>query len=257
MTTWERFVYRMKPAIVASFLKFISRIKRRELILGAHSFWIDPVSNFGVRLTSCGEYEPPMTQAICSRLKSGSTFVDIGSNEGYFSVLAASIVGPEGHIYAVEPQERLWPVILRNFAANRLFNYTLIPFALGKESITSEISLFPSTNSGASSLVPPVSYKSVGRQKCEIMTLDEMVDSYSIEVIDLAKIDVEGFEHDVVQGAQKALEKGVIRNVIMETHPSQLAQQGITVEEIEAIMREKGYDAQPLEEHSTIWSRVK
>jgi len=105
---------RLRPLELAECLKKALRIRRYEIEEEGLRVWIDPVSNVGSRLLAEGTYEKKLTEALPHLLGPNLTFYDVGANEGWFSLVAARIVGPSGRVIAVEPQERLWPVILHN-----------------------------------------------------------------------------------------------------------------------------------------------
>jgi hypothetical protein len=67
------------------------------------TFFINPVSNFGAAILN-GEYEPEMKRILNRYLPDGGTFIDLGANEGYFSVLASRMVGSKGRVVAILPQ---------------------------------------------------------------------------------------------------------------------------------------------------------
>lgn len=62
-------------------------------------------SAVGSEIYRTRKYEPHVTSAIITRLKSGTGFLDIGSNIGYFSLLAASLVGLDGKVFSFEPSQ--------------------------------------------------------------------------------------------------------------------------------------------------------
>lgn len=107
-------VLRARPAPVAVFLKKLLRVNRHVLKVDKGEFYIDPISKFGMILLQQGEYEPHMTETLERILKPSGVFVDIGANEGYFSVLAGRIVGSTGRIIAVEPQARAALILAEN-----------------------------------------------------------------------------------------------------------------------------------------------
>src|SRR4051795_13108866 len=94
---------RIRPALLASYLKRLLRIKRVVVRTGAGAFFVDPISHLGAQLIDTGEYEPDMMATLEKHLSAGGVFVDVGANEGYFSVEAGRIVGPSGRVVAVEP----------------------------------------------------------------------------------------------------------------------------------------------------------
>ncbi len=70
------------------------------------------------RLLLSGEWEPAETQLILRLARPGMTFVDVGANFGYFTVLAAAGVGEEGRVYAFEPEARNLEILDRNLQVN-------------------------------------------------------------------------------------------------------------------------------------------
>lgn len=76
---------------------------------------------------SLGIYELHVQYAILNTLTNGDVFYDVGAHFGFLSLLAAKIVGPEGHVYAFEPLPENAKRVLQLMAANNISNYTLIP----------------------------------------------------------------------------------------------------------------------------------
>ncbi|HWF37652.1 MAG TPA: FkbM family methyltransferase [Candidatus Acidoferrales bacterium] len=70
------------------------------------------------RLLLSGEWEPAETQLILRLVRPGMTFVDVGANFGYFTLLAAAGVGEEGRVYAFEPDARNLEILDRNLQVN-------------------------------------------------------------------------------------------------------------------------------------------
>ena len=109
---------RVRPAPLAVVLKKILGTGRTVVSTPSGKFWIDPVSLLGMALSRRGEHEPAMRETIERWLPLGGVFVDLGANEGYFSVLGALRCGANGRVLAIEPQQRLLPVITRNAELN-------------------------------------------------------------------------------------------------------------------------------------------
>ena len=70
------------------------------------------------RLLLSGEWEPAETQLMLRLVRPGMTFVDVGANFGYFTLLAAAGVGDAGHVYAFEPEARNLEILDRNLQLN-------------------------------------------------------------------------------------------------------------------------------------------
>jgi len=68
-----------------------------------------------------------MVLVVKSCLPPGGIFIDLGANEGYFSVIGSKLVGMAGRVLAFEPQSRLQPVINRNSTLNSCDNVEVLP----------------------------------------------------------------------------------------------------------------------------------
>ena len=224
---------------LAELLKRLLGIGHEEFEVGGRTWYLDPASDFGSRLLAEQSYEGDATEVLLSLLRPGDVFLDIGANEGWYSVRAAEKVGETGKVIPIEPQARLWPVILRNFQLNRLHNYRLIPYAVGCSEGFIEISVYPSVNTGASSLVSQARTRAMRRQKAGILPLTRIAQICGISGARLAKIDVEGFELEVLKSAGDLL--GRIEHLYVELHPPQLQALGQSTEEVERLLENKGY----------------
>lgn len=201
--------------------------------------WVDPASNFGSRLIAEGSYEPELTQVCRILLRDGDTFFDVGSNEGWFSMVACQSVGPTGRVFTVEPQERLWPVILENASLNHFANLMLLPFGVAQMEGVVSMNLYPSLNSGSSN------FGSGKRrfdkiQRVTVMPLEKLIDQSGAARIDLMKIDIEGFELEALRSAGRHL-GSTIRRLVVEIHPPLLKARGETEEQVRDLLAERGY----------------
>jgi len=234
-----RWLTRIRPMELAELLKKLLGIGYGEFEVGGRTWYLDPASDFGSRLLAEKSYEADATEALLSLLRPGDVFLDIGANEGWYSVRAAERVGEAGQVIPIEPQARLWPVIIRNFQLNRLHNYRLVPYAVGASEGFLEIHVYPSINSGASSLVSQARTRAMPRQKAGILPLARIAQLHGISRARLAKIDVEGFELEVLKSAGDLL--GRIENIYVELHPEQLRALGQSPADVERLLEEKGY----------------
>lgn len=240
MTTFERFVSELRPAVCASLVATVFGLSRRRFVstdLG--TFFINPISAFGSTVLQ-GEYEPHMRMVLSRYLSPGGVFIDVGSNEGYFCVLASKLVGPKGTVIAVEPQSRLQHVIQANLEANECFNVRLIRCVVSDKSGTMRLSLAPDTNTGASSLFRPTRYP-LPTENVRSFSLVDLLDRLGIERCDLMKVDIEGAEYDVFMASSELLRNGIVSNIALEFHPHILSSQGLSAERLHKHMIENGY----------------
>ena len=194
-------------------------IGRQRLVLDVTEFTAGPLY-FGGAV-----YEPATTQHFVQTLGPGRVVVDIGANHGYFTLLAASLVGDTGHVVAFEPNPRVFDQLETHVRLNGLEScVSLQSCALGDRVgvVPLYVSQVPS-NSGLSSLNPNPDLldtgglSRTGTVTVPLDTFDRFFASSCLASVDLVKIDVEGAERDVVAGMANALGRRAVRSLIVET----------------------------------------
>jgi FkbM family methyltransferase len=149
-----------------------------------------------------GHYEEHLRPVLSDLLSKGDTFIDVGANVGLYSLLASRIVGAHGSVHAFEPNSENCRLILLSLRHNAMNNVTLWPVALGAES---GHSLFTTALGSNGSLVADVEDRLL-HSTAVVVPVVRLDDTIS-EKIDVMKIDVEGAESIVVQGARRLIEK--------------------------------------------------
>ena len=175
----------------------------------------------------CGSFEPNEFNFLDRLLKPGMVFVDVGANDGYYTLFAARLVGSAGRVVSVEPSSRERGHLERNLARNDLGNVTVVPSALGAATGVADLRVAHGAHTGHNTLgsfahddVVPVSVERV-----PLETLDTMVTRIGLPGIDVIKIDVEGGETNVIVGARKVLSS--MRPILMmEVNDGALRAQG-------------------------------
>lgn len=163
-----------------------------------------------------GEWEHGVTTFLLDLIKPGMTVVDVGANIGYFTLLAASLVGEKGTVYAFEPSPANFKLLQKNLIANwftdrvRWFSFALLDQAGQKDlraagSIPGASSLFMTEAAGA-----PVHLD----ETITVMTkaLDEIVQ----DPVDVIKIDAEGSEPYILEGMKATLARSPGVQLVME-----------------------------------------
>lgn len=253
----------LRPVELRLLARFIFRIRRKEFRLpDQRMYWIDPVSDLGLQLLKNKAYEPEMTRVIEELLVAGDTFVDLGSNEGYFAILAGKKCGEAGKVIAIEPQERLWGIIRKNCMLNELKNVELLPYGIGSRKEKRTLHLYPSTNSGASSFSENFNFRIAagwlrkffyGSQEVDMLCLDDLR-SYFPDHVRLLKIDIEGYELEALKGAVSILKERVFKNILIEVHPEALAGLRQHESEIDAWLISFGYVKQVIAGNLNLFS---
>ncbi|MDI6871051.1 MAG: hypothetical protein QME79_06790 [Bacillota bacterium] len=76
--------------------------------------------SIGFDLITAGEIEPALTRFLQRTVRPGQTAVDVGANLGYHTILLGTLVGPQGRVFAYEPNPHLLPFLRANVASNYL-----------------------------------------------------------------------------------------------------------------------------------------
>jgi len=182
-----------------------------------------------------GNFEPDKHRALDFFLKKGDAYIDIGANKGDFAIHAALKVSDKGKVLAFEPEPQNCAWIRKSIKKSGMNNITLVEGAIGAEE--GLLNLFIGERSGWHSLVTSDDNIKKDSMPVKVYQLDKYLENNPIENLKAIKIDVEGFEKEVLIGAQKTL-SGINDLVIfIDIHPSH----GVIHEEIYNILHENGF----------------
>jgi FkbM family methyltransferase len=163
-----------------------------------------------------GDYDKKLTWLCRKLVRPGDITFDIGANLGLVTLMLAKCVGPNGQVHAFEPNPILQDLIQRSLDKNCADNVVLHRVALGSKDEELTLSV-PSHNSGQGSL----KYRSNSDNsiyQCSVKRLSDIVKYWHVKRIRLVKIDVEGFEADVLQGGDDVLRDLRPDAIILETN---------------------------------------
>ena len=207
---------------------------------------VHPGRDIGRSLHTTGVFDLAVSEVVARLLPAGGTMVDAGANVGYVSVLAASVAGPRGRVLAFEPHPELVDVLRQNAAVadaeGHCATIDVRASALGDRAGLATL-LLPddfAANDGLARIVDehdarivdghevhapgaPVTALATGGAVSRHIpvaqtTLDDVLGEAAV---DLLKIDVEGFEAQVLAGARRALAERRIRHIVFEEHDPQ------------------------------------
>jgi FkbM family methyltransferase len=159
-------------------------------------------------------HEPLATKLLMGILKPGMNAVDIGGNIGYYAMLEARLVGPQGKVIAIEPMPDNSEQLCNNVKNNGYENIDIHKMAIGDQDGSAVMYISPRSN--WHSLHPPPTAK--GEMKVPVSTLDSLVMPYNLPSVDLVRMDLEGYEIVVIEGMKRTLEKYCPR-LLVEIHP--------------------------------------
>jgi len=190
--------------------------------LDGYSIWAYPDdSEIGAEIVAKGQYEPHVTAALRERLGEGDTFVDVGANIGWFTLLGASIVGPAGRVLAIEPNPSNLVCLSNSVIGNDFTWVDVLPYAVGSEMATLRLLAGRGSNAYFDVEVPCVHDGWRDGSMVPVRTLDDLL--VGLDRVDVLKVDVEGAEGRLLDGAAHVL--GVLRpSLLCELSPESLVE---------------------------------
>ena len=144
---------------IIRFLGISDKVFQKKL-LGNIVMNLKPEEHIQQQLFWYGEYEKPLGTVLKNLLRDDTTFIDIGANIGYFSLLVAKSA-PNGRIVAFEPVSYLFEALQKNIALNYIRNIQPVKTAIGEKEEDRLIYLSARDNDGMSSLHKPENYSGI------------------------------------------------------------------------------------------------
>ena len=195
--------------------------------LGGYSFKCDLRDAICREVCFTGGYEPQETALARGILRPGMCFLDVGANWGYFTLLAAHLVGTGGRVISLELDPRLFSILLESLIRNEVDQATALPLAAADS--RGVLLLAGYRESGGNFGVSRVIANQPLEDACfQVLSdsLDSVLDEQGIDSVDLMKMDIEGAEALAVKGMSKSLAKKKIKHLLLELHPQQLLDLG-------------------------------
>ena len=181
---------------------------------------IDPWEWGQIEILKDGCIEPETLRLFERILRPGDTYYDVGAHIGFHVLVARHLTGPTGRLVAIEPQPYNCAKILRNSALNEFQNITVIVGAAGD--FSGEVVLHEQGIRDKSRL--SIAAKAVNDLDPEFVVpmiqVGQLMDKRGDQHIRLIKIDVEGYEPNVVKGVACRLPD--IENIVLEILPESM-----------------------------------
>jgi FkbM family methyltransferase len=165
----------------------------------------------------------PSSEAVC---------IDIGANIGSTSLIWAEKIDG-GKIFALEPHPMTYRLLKKNIKINNAAN-KIFPRQLAVGRYNGDMVLFISDE--GTMAMKPANYKWAGRKiTVPSMTLDSFIKFEKIDMVDILKVDIEGYEAEALEGAGKTLEKTKL--VVLEYHSEELRKRCLE------ILKQNGFES--------------
>jgi FkbM family methyltransferase len=165
-----------------------------------------PISHAHAGALASGNLESSVQEALVRHLGPGDVVYDIGANLGFFSLVAARLVGPEGRVYAFEPAPENAEAIRRNAELNLVDNIVVVERAVSSRRGSARLQIVD--DQSWSRLEQFGRHPDTERVlEVETVTIDELVRSGELAPAALVKIDVEGAEAAVLEGMRATIDE--------------------------------------------------
>jgi FkbM family methyltransferase len=209
--------------------------------VGGHRFVCDLRDLIAREVCFTGQYEPQETALVRALLGPGDTFVDVGANWGYFTLLGAARVGPAGRVVGLEPEPRLFELLAANVRANQLDQVTVLPVAASDG--PGEVQFTGFDAAGGNWGLSKMGGSGANGFTARTVTVDAQLDDLGVGRVDLLKMDIEGAEDLALAGMTAGLAAGRYERILLELHPALLAARGRPAEAVVRSLSDAGYRA--------------
>lgn len=188
-----------------------------------------------------GCYEPNEFAFLDEILQPGMSFVDVGANEGLYTVFAAAKVGMGGRVLALEPSRREYARLTDNVRLNELRNVKALRIAASDFNGKARLRVAGYEHEGHNTLGELGQEVEFSREEeVQARRLDDVLAEEGVEKVDVVKIDVEGAEEAVIRGMAETLARHRPM-MLMEVFDRALRAQGSSAKSLIDLLRSRGY----------------
>ena len=184
-------------------------------------------------------WEPALSEFLRSSLKPKMTFVDVGANVGYFSILAHQVMGPGGRVVAIEPQPGTIDLLRANLWRHGYLDTYVLPVAAYSHFGHLEL-IVNEENRGGSVMAR----ENVGTTLIACAPLDDLLGGRRVDII---KIDAEGCDHLVVEGASRTIARNPGLVIVVEFWPRLDTIRDRSPADVIDVYRQAGYNLHRIE----------
>lgn len=235
--------------------KIITRIKKKRIrtfyeIENGVKMYLDIANPHTWDLIQGKDPEKKIKEVFLKNINSGDTVIDVGAHIGEFSLIAAKKIGNKGSVIALEPLAENVEWLKNNLLLNNCQNCLVFPVAVGQKS--GSMLLYKKNINATMGLLEPVLNleKLVPSSEVKVMTIDEILDINKIEKVNMLKIDVEGYEYEVLLGCKESFKQKKIKKILCEIHLDYLKKKQITQNIIYSLFRDNGFVVNEIEKDS-------
>lgn len=199
-------------------------------------------------------YEPILTKFVLEKISYGPTdlIIDVGANLGWYSINISKFY-PNNKIFAFEPDDINFAILNENIKLNNSSNITAINKAVAQKNDKLTLYKYPEKNLGRHSLLQDNTLKQQ-QIVVDTVSIDEFITKNHLidHKIKLIKIDVEGYEYQVLLGCIKSLPK--IEYILHEFSPKIMQQHNISPEQLIKLLLDNNFEPFTFTQQGTLQS---
>jgi FkbM family methyltransferase len=259
-----------RPSLVRRVWRFLaSPLKRKYITMGLRARKFFPGMPIPLRLPSgawwlaqkgaldhelmYNGFEETEMRFVGRLLRPGMTVLDIGAHHGLYTLLAAKRVGRRGRVIAFEPSPRERLRLAKHLRLNRCRNVDVESCAVGKETGEADLFLVDGFCDWGNSLQPPAVAEPTRRVSVPVRRLDDVLPELSVDRVDFIKLDAEGGELAVLQGASRLLQTVPRPAILAEVEDLRTRPWGYHAREIMQLLARWNYRWFALSEVGTLY----
>ena len=201
----------------------------------------DPTDPHLIDMIDGKDPEQNVKNIFLENISSGDVVIDVGANIGDYTLIACKKIGNSGKVLAFEPLPETFSILKRNIQLNKITHCQPFQKAVGEK--PGIVNLYKTNASGTMAHLDSFlnGKELIKKHETEVITIDAMLRSYDIENVNMIKIDVEGFEHEVLLGCLNSFKKKKIQKILCEIHFKYLESKGKSDETVYGLLREHGF----------------
>ena len=195
---------------------------KRPLVVDGHKMFLSDrhAPSFGFVSSMVNDrYEVEIRDLLHGLIRPGMTVFDVGAHVGYYTLMAARLVGPSGRVYAFEAEPENYAILKKNVELNGYKNVTCIPKAVSNQSGLLTLYVSSQGNDRNTIINDPRAISLGTKREVPAITLDEFAASIGWSQVDVIKMDVEGAEPMALAGMSRLLDRSQNLHLVMEFAP--------------------------------------
>ena len=224
---------------------------RARTLLDGVEITVDPGEVVGRSLLFGLPFEAGELRVFSTLLSPGNVFLDVGANCGMYSIIANNRLGPGGRIFAFEPNPTVRELLTANLRKrDQGPAITILSTAIGNS--VGEVTFSCSDDSAYSGLGHTGRSEVAATIRVASSTLDHFVREQALPRVDVMKVDVEGFEAEVLSGGSALLSAPNAPAIMIEVADENLAGRGSSESAVLGQLRSFGYEILAITRHGSL-----